>query len=84
MRDKTAMNHISTIDAESQNLEIHVDLCAQRYTQMDGRLTVLEKKVDDLGDRIDRLHSDIWKVMITTAGTIVVAVIGAIGMYLTR
>ncbi len=84
MRDKTAMNHISTIDAESQNLEIHVDLCAQRYTQMDNRLTVLEKKVDDLGDRIDMLHSDIWKVMITTAGTVIVAVIGAIGIYLTR
>lgn len=35
-----------TTSLEKTSLEAHVDLCAMRYAQLDGRLTNLEEKVD--------------------------------------
>ncbi|SVB41908.1 uncharacterized protein METZ01_LOCUS194762, partial [marine metagenome] len=31
---------------EKENLEAHVELCHQRYTQLDERLTKIETKVE--------------------------------------
>ena len=31
---------------EKKNLEAHVDLCEQRYVALEGRLTKIEKKVE--------------------------------------
>lgn len=35
-----------TTSHEKENLEAHVDLCAERYRNLDDRLNNLEKKVD--------------------------------------
>lgn len=35
-----------TTNHEKENLEAHVDLCAERYRNLDDRLNNLEKKVD--------------------------------------
>ena len=71
------MSTLPTIDAERSDLSIHVDLCAERYLNLDSRLTGLEAKVDDLGRKIAEVKTDLTKILITTAGTIVVALIGA-------
>ena len=57
-------------DLEKENLEAHVDLCQQRYEQLEGRLNKIEKKVESIhSDMIDGQKS-MTKVLIGTAGTI--------------
>ena len=46
------MPNIKTTKLERENLEAHVDLCAERYGQLESRLTNLEAKVE-------HIHSDI-------------------------
>lgn len=67
-----------TTDLEKQSLEAHVDLCAMRYKSMDDRLMRLEAKVIKLHDEIVDGRSGLSKVMITTAGTIVAAIMSAV------
>jgi hypothetical protein len=38
----------STTELERNNLEAHVDLCAQRYDVLEGRLSKVEEKIDTL------------------------------------
>lgn len=40
---------------ERENLEAHVDLCAERYRVLEEKFTRLENKVDDLSDSIKAL-----------------------------
>ena len=69
---------INTIDAEKENLEIHVDLCSQRYNELHFRLTSVEAKMDQLSGKIDLFKADFYKVLIGSASTVVVAIIGGI------
>jgi hypothetical protein len=57
-------------DLERQNLEAHVDLCAQRYEVLEGRLTKIEKKVESIHDDIVSGQQSMTKVIIGAAGTI--------------
>jgi SMC interacting uncharacterized protein involved in chromosome segregation len=69
---------IETINQEHQDLALHVDLCAQRYESMEKRLTSLEVKVDHLAVKIDTYKTDIVKILVGSAGTIAVAILGLI------
>lgn len=40
---------------ERENLEAHVDLCAERYRVLEEKFTRLENKVDDLVDSVQKL-----------------------------
>ena len=60
---------------EKQNLEAHVELCSQRYSNLEGRLTVIEGKVSTLQKTIEDSYSSMTKVIIGTAGTIVTGVL---------
>ena len=71
-------------DIEKTNLEAHVELCAQRYDALETRLTSIEKKVGTLQDTIEKSHLNTIKVLIGTAGTIIVAVISMLGIVITR
>mgnify|MGYP000010417823 CR=1 FL=1 len=71
------MNTIKTIDAESESLGTHVELCAQRYQELDTRLNKVETKIDEVAKTVVNLKSEITKTLIATAGTIVVAIIGS-------
>ena len=75
-------NIIFPIEAESEDLKIHTELCAQRYSNLDERLTNVESKVDKLTTKIEQQHNDIIKTLIGTGGTIVVAIISAVGLIL--
>jgi len=74
----------ATIEFEKSNLEVHVDLCAQRYTAIEDRLTKIEKKFDILQDLIETGHKSMSKVIIGTAGTIVTGVLSVLIAILTK
>lgn len=75
---------MSTTSLEKTNLEAHVDLCAERYKQLDLRLTTLESKVDNLHNQIQRSHSSINTVMITSAATVIAGILGLIATILMK
>lgn len=72
------------MEKESLDLDLHVQLCSQRYAELDLRLVSVEKKVDAVGDKIDSNRDEIMKVLIGTAGTILVSIVGLAGVILTK
>lgn len=72
------------IDIEKQNLEAHVDLCAQRYEQLDTRLTKIEGKFGELQKLIEAGQNSMIKVVIGTAGTVVTGVLSVLFVLLTK
>lgn len=73
-----------TTDIEKENLEAHVELCAQRYDALEKRLTSIESKVATLQKTVEESSLNTIKVLIGTAGTIVVACISLFGVVLTK
>jgi len=78
------MDTLPTIEAERTSLDTHVDLCAQRYQNLDERMGSVEKKLDDVHKKVESLHADLWKVLIGTIGTVVVSLITTAGVILTH
>jgi hypothetical protein len=72
------------IDIEKQNLEAHVELCAQRYQNLDDRLSSIEGKVSDLKKLIEEGQNSMTKVIIGTAGTVIASVLGLIVVLLNK
>ena len=72
------------LDIERTNLEVHVDLCAQRYESLDNRLTSIENKFVDLQKLIEAGNSSMTKVVVGTAGTIVTGVLSVLFVLLSR
>lgn len=69
---------MSTTSLEKENLEAHVDLCAQRYEVLEGRLTKVEEKVDAVHNLISQGQQSMTKVIIGAAGTIVAGLLSTI------
>lgn len=69
---------MSTTSLEKENLEAHVDLCAQRYEVLEGRLTKIEDKVEAIHKDITEGQKSMTKVLIGTAGTIVAGLLSTI------
>lgn len=69
---------MSTTNIEKTNLEAHVELCAQRYDQIEVRLSTIESKVGKLQETIEKSHNSMVKVLIGTAGTVLTGVFSAI------
>ena len=72
------MTDIITIDAEKENLEIHVDLCAQRYTLLERRLESLEIKVDGIAKEIADNKKSLAAIIIGSSATIVASLVGLV------
>jgi hypothetical protein len=72
------------IDIEKENLSAHVDLCAQRYQQLDTRLTIIESKFGDLQKLIEAGQNSMIKVVIGTAGTVVTGVLSVLFVLLSK
>jgi len=75
---------MSTTKLERENLEAHVDLCAERYRQLETRLGTIEYKVGELAKTIQVSQTSITKIMIGTAGTIVAGVLSIIVVILMK
>ena len=65
-------------DLERENLEAHVDLCQQRYENLEGRLTKIEEKVDSIHKDVVEGQKSMTKVLIGAAGTIVAGLLSTI------
>jgi hypothetical protein len=68
----------NTTELERNNLEAHVDLCAQRYDVLEGRLSKVEQKIDTLHTAISMGQQSMTKVIIGAAGTIVTGLLSTI------
>jgi hypothetical protein len=64
-------------EIESQSLAAHVSLCELRYKALEDRLENLETKLDALSVKISSIQESFIRTIIGTAGTIIVAIIGA-------
>ena len=67
-----------TTDLERENLEAHVDLCQQRYENLESRLTKIETKVDSIHKDVVEGQKSMTKVLIGAAGTIVAGLLSTI------
>lgn len=71
-------------DIEKESLEAHVELCAVRYGQLEDRLTSVEKKLGTLQETIEKSHLSTIKVLIGTAGTVIVGLLSMLGVIITK
>jgi hypothetical protein len=74
----------SPTEIEKENLEAHVELCAQRYDSLERRLTSIESKVSTLFDLVEKGQMSITKVLIGTAGTVIAGVLSTLVIILTK
>ena len=72
------MSTIGSTQLEKESLEAHVDLCALRYEQLDGRLTKVEEKLDGIADQMAAGQAGLTKVIIGAAGNIVARLLSTI------
>jgi hypothetical protein len=59
---------ILTIEEESQDLEIHVKLCAQRYYSIMNRLDHMETKIEEISNSVKSLHKILTTVLLSSLG----------------
>lgn len=71
-------------DIEKENLESHVELCAVRYSELERRLSSIETKVSSLADTIEKSHLSTIKVLIGTAGTVIVGLLSTLAVIMTK
>ena len=71
-------------DLERQNLEAHVELCAQRYDALEKRLSSIESKVSTIQDTIEKNSLSTIRILIGTAGTVIVGILSAMAVILTK
>lgn len=71
-------------DIENTSLPAHTAICAQRYKQVDLRLISLEGKMDAIQQDILEGQKSLKATLITTGGSIVIALIGVIGAIVTK
>jgi tetrahydromethanopterin S-methyltransferase subunit G len=55
------------IDIEKENLAAHVELCAQRYAEIELRFDKIEAKIDQLFGEIGKNKGELAKTIITSA-----------------
>lgn len=71
-------------DIEKENLEAHVELCAQRYSSLERRLNTIEEKVENLRIIVEKSHTSTVKVLIGTAGTVIAGVLSTLMIILLK
>lgn len=69
---------------ETEDLETHVSICHERYLQLDARLVKLEADVSEMRADIVDGNKSLKNTMITSSGTIIVALIGLLTAILTK
>ena len=73
-----------TTEIENESLPAHVSICSQRYKQLELRLITLEVRMESVQKEIIDGQKSLKTVIITSAGSIVVTLIGVIGTILTK
>jgi len=70
------MSHFGNLERE--NLEAHVELCQERYNQINHRLVNIENKVDNIHNDVLQGNKAMMKVFIGAAVTIIVSFMSTI------
>ena len=81
---------MATTDIEKKSLEAHVELCAERYSNLETKLNTLDDRMDkieghivDIKDSLGRVGGENNKTLITIGTAIFVALLtGLIGVIL--
>ena len=69
---------------EKENLEAHVELCAQRYDALEQRLSGVENSLGILKDIVEKSHMSMTKILIGTAGTVVTGIVSLVVVILLK
>ncbi len=77
-------NYMSTTDLEKQNLEAHVDLCAERYKGLHDRLSAIEVRLAKMNEDMGTSHKSTTKTIIATAGTVVAGLLSTVVVILMK
>ena len=77
-------NFMSTTDLEKQNLEAHVDLCAERYKGLHDRLSAIEIRLAKMNEDMGTSHKSTTKTIIATAGTVVAGLLSTVVVILMK
>lgn len=79
------LNTMAASDIEKENLEAHVELCAERYRQLNMKLDTLDSKVTSMEGMISDIKNTLSETsdkhnrqLITIGTSIIVVLIGAI------
>jgi hypothetical protein len=79
---------ISNIPAEKASLDLHVDLCAERYGQLiakfdevDGRLAELTQLVAEIKTSVNRITTSTQATYLKWSGFIIVTLLGIVIHY---
>ena len=75
---------MSTTELEKQNLEAHVDLCAERYKGLHDRLSAIEVSLKSISDDMKTGQKSHSKTIIATAGTVVAGLLSTIVVILMK
>lgn len=84
-----------TYDIEKKSLEAHVEICAERYSNLENKLENLDERMDkieghivDIKDSIGKVGSDSSKTIITIGlsifGVILTALLGVLIHFATK
>jgi len=73
-----------TTEIEHESLPAHVSICSQRYKQLELRLITLEVRMESVQKEIIDSQKSLKTTIISSAGSIVVALIGVIGTILMK
>ena len=72
------------LEQERHDLDLHIDLCAKRYNELNNRLVAIEDTVSNIAKKLDSNKTELHKALIATAGTIIVSFVGLVGIILHR
>ena len=74
---------------ERENLEAHVDLCAERYRVLEEKFTRLEDKVDDIAESMNKMvekqaseKSANTKLILGAAATVIMGLLSTVVLLL--
>lgn len=81
----------ATTQIEKENLEAHVELCAERYNALESKLDTVEEKVSSLEKSVEEIKNLIQHLdrrrstqLITWAGAAITMLAGIVGWLLTK
>ena len=81
----TEMTVIEPVTGEGSNLELHTELCAQRYNQLiakfdevDGRLDQIHATLTDIHTHITDIRSNTTNTYLKWAGAVILILVGVI------
>lgn len=78
-------------DLEKTNLEAHVDLCQQRYLELERRLDRVEWRLDKIEDTLEEIksainqgHKEQIQQLLGASTAIIAVLLGVVGWLFTR